>query len=227
MGKDWDFGNPVQQRRKGLKQQRNMARSVRWSAFALGAAAAAIVVSVLLGGGRLLVGQAPTRFQSSEAVFTPAHSGFGEAVRHFFGFEADPVQPIPFRHQLHVEEVGLDCNYCHDGVDRGPVARIPSINVCMDCHFDIATDREPIQLLTSYYDQGQEPPWQRVYGWNPEAHVRFNHAPHIRSEVECATCHGNVAAMTVAERAVDHTMRFCVRCHEQNQAPIECVTCHY
>jgi hypothetical protein len=32
----------------------------------------------------------------------------------------------------------------------------------MDCHFDIATDREPIQLLTSYYEQGhQHAGWQR------------------------------------------------------------------
>jgi hypothetical protein len=31
----------------------------------------------------------------------------------------------------------------------------------------------------------------------------------------------------VAERKVDHTMGFCVQCHKQNNAPIDCVTCHF
>jgi hypothetical protein len=33
--------------------------------------------------------------------------------------------------------------------------------------------------------------------------------------------------MTVAERAVDHTMGFCVNCHRQKNAPNDCMTCHY
>ena len=36
-----------------------------------------------------------------------------------------------------------------------------------------------------------EIPWQRVYGFTREAHVRFNHAPHIRASVDCSTCHGD------------------------------------
>ena len=44
--------------------------------------------------------------------------------------------------------------------------------------------------------------WRRVYNYFPESHVRFEHAPHIRAQVECSTCHGNQAAQTVARRAV-------------------------
>jgi len=32
-----------------------------------------------------------------------------------------------------------------------------------------------------------------VFDYTPEAHVRFNHAPHIRAKVDCATCHGPIA----------------------------------
>ena len=42
-------------------------------------------------------------------------------------------------------------------------------------------------------EKGIDLAWQRVYGFTREAHVRFNHAPHIRAKVECATCHGDIA----------------------------------
>lgn len=160
-------------------------------------------------------------------VFTPAHSTIGEAVRHFLGIRSIPEQPIAFSHELHLAEVGLACEFCHDSASVGPVARIPSIEICMSCHLEVATDRTQIQLLRSYYDRSEEPPWQRVYGWPSEAHVRFNHAPHIRADVGCATCHGNLGMMAAAERAVDHTMGFCVDCHTERQASKECQACHY
>ena len=70
----------------------------------------------------------------------------------------------------------------------------------MICHSQIATDRPLIKQVTDYSDKGIEIPWQRVYGFTREAHVRFNHAPHIRASVDCATCHGDIAKQTVAER---------------------------
>lgn len=210
-----------------LKYQGRSKRPQPWIAASTALFAAVVFLLLLVGGSRFVNGQTAASGSDADSVFTTAHDSLGDAVRHFLGWRPEPEQPIPFPHQTHIDEAFLECDYCHSGVARGPVARLPSVVLCMDCHFDIATDREPIQLLTSYYNQGQEPPWERVYGWHPESHVRFNHAPHIRAEVECATCHGNVAGMTVAERAVEHTMSFCVSCHEQNQAPIECTTCHY
>ena len=62
----------------------------------------------------------------------------------------------------------------------------------MICHSQIATDRPLIKQVTGYSEKGVEIPWQRVYGFTREAHVRFNHAPHIRASVDCATCHGDV-----------------------------------
>jgi hypothetical protein len=119
------------------------------------------------------------------------------------------------------------CTDCHETVERGPVAGIPSVKTCMICHSQIATDRPLIKEVTSYSEKGIEIPWQRVYGFTQGAHIRFNHAPHIRASVDCKTCHGDLAAMTVAERAVDHTMGFCVNCHRQKNAPNDCLTCHF
>jgi cytochrome c7-like protein len=162
----------------------------------------------------------------SSEVFTVEHRSVAAAVREFFGTRTPPVQPIAYTHKVHLAN-GMQCTDCHVGVDQGPDARIPSVNFCMTCHQVIATDKPEIKKLAAYKARGEDIPWQRVYGFEPSAHVKFNHAPHIRAGVDCSTCHGDMHTQTVAERKVDHTMGFCVQCHKQNNAPIDCVTCHY
>jgi Cytochrome c7 and related cytochrome c/Class III cytochrome C family len=164
--------------------------------------------------------------QDPSTVFTPAHATLGAAARDFFAIRSKPEQPIPFPHKTHIDKKA-ECVDCHESVAKGPIAGIPSVKTCMICHSQIATDRPLIKQVTSYSDKGVEIPWQRVYGFTREAHVRFNHAPHIRASVDCAACHGDVAKQSVAERVVDHNMGFCVKCHEQKNAPNECLTCHY
>jgi hypothetical protein len=160
------------------------------------------------------------------SVYSPSHKTLSSAVRHFFNVHPTATQPIPFPHKTHIAKQAM-CTDCHETVERGPVAGIPSVKTCMICHSQIATDRPLIKEVTSYSERGVEIPWQRVYGFPHEAHVRFNHAPHIRANVECSKCHGDIPNMTVAERAVDHTMGFCVNCHRENKAPNDCLTCHY
>ena len=164
--------------------------------------------------------------QVSSSVFTPAHRTTADAARDFFAIRPAAVQPIPFPHKTHIAKKAV-CADCHESADKGPIAGIPSVKTCMICHSQIATDKPLIKLVTGYADKGVEIPWQRVYGFTREAHVRFNHAPHIRASVACATCHGDVANQTVAERVVDHNMGFCVNCHRQKGASNDCLTCHY
>jgi hypothetical protein len=160
------------------------------------------------------------------SVFTPARGTLSEATREFFAIRPTAVQPIPFPHKTHIDKKAV-CADCHESADKGPVAGIPSVKTCMICHSQIATDKPLIKQVTDYSEKGIEIPWQRVYGFTHEAHVRFNHAPHIRASVDCATCHGDVANQTVAERSVDHNMGFCVNCHKQKNASNDCLTCHY
>ena len=162
----------------------------------------------------------------SSPVFTTGHRTVGDSVREFFGLRAKPIQPIAYTHKVHLAN-GMQCTDCHVGVDQGPDARIPSVNFCMTCHQVIATDKPEIKKLAAYRARGEDIPWQRVYGFEPSAHVKFNHAPHIRAGVDCVTCHGDMHTQTVAERKVDHTMGFCVQCHREHNAPVDCVTCHY
>jgi hypothetical protein len=164
----------------------------------------------------------------SSTVFTPAHATPGDAIREYLDRRPVGEQPIPFPHTTHVTKAMLKCTeYCHESVTKGPVAGLPSVKTCMICHDSIATDRPLIQKVTDYQKRGVDIPWKRVYGFTPEAHVRFDHAPHLRANVDCATCHGDVGKGTVATRAVNHTMGFCVDCHRSKQASNDCLTCHF
>lgn len=163
----------------------------------------------------------------STAVFTTAHPTIGAAFNDFLGRRPEPEQPLEFPHNIHAgKQIGCT-EYCHEGVLSGPAAGLPSVRTCMICHNTIATDRARIRRITQMREQGLDLAWQRVYGYPAQSHVRFNHAPHINANVECTTCHGNIAEGTVARRNVDLTMGFCVDCHNERKASIDCLTCHF
>jgi hypothetical protein len=164
----------------------------------------------------------------STGVFTTARATFGDAVGDFFGrHERRPDQPLEFPHNVHAGKNITCTEYCHEPVTSGPVAGLPSVRTCMICHNTIATDRPRIRQLTAMRERGEDFVWRRVFDYAPEAHVRFNHAPHIRAMVDCATCHGPIAQGTIAERNVDLNMGFCVNCHNERKASIDCLTCHF
>lgn len=195
---------------------------------------AALILAVTIGCEFRSPGQptwggesAPRSRWNTSPVFTPARASFAQAVRDFIGSHPTEVaQPFPFSHQIHLGK-GAVCTDCHASVEQGPRAGLPSINTCMICHSQIATDRPLIQQITEMQARGLDLNWNRVYSYLPESHVRFEHAPHIRAKVECSTCHGNQAEQTVARRAVDMNMNFCVSCHKERQASNDCLTCHY
>lgn len=160
-------------------------------------------------------------------VFTTARPTLAAAVNDFFGRRLEPVQPIEFPHNKHVDRKIACTEYCHESVTTGPVAGLPSVRTCMTCHNTVATDRPRIKTITALREQGRDLVWQRVYGYPAPAHVKFNHAPHIRAEVGCETCHGDVGKGTVATLNVDLSMGFCVNCHNEKKAPTDCLTCHF
>jgi hypothetical protein len=162
-----------------------------------------------------------------QGVFTTARPTLGAAVTEFFDRRPTPEQPLEFPHDIHAGKQIACTEYCHEAVSSGPEAGLPSVRTCLVCHNTIATNRPRIRQLTAMRERGEDFVWQRVYGYAPQAHVRFNHAPHIRAAVECTTCHGDIASGTVAERNVDLNMGFCVNCHNEKKASIDCLTCHF
>ena len=160
-------------------------------------------------------------------VFTTERPTIRDAINDFFGRRPRPQQPIDFPHNIHVDKK-IPCAFCHEGVERGPVAGIPSVNLCMICHVAIATDRPRIQQITGAARQGLDLPWQRVYGFAHEsARDVQSRAAHPRQASSARPVTATSAQQTVAQRNVDLTMGFCVTCHREKKAPNDCLTCHF
>jgi len=133
---------------------------------------------------------------------------------------------VAFPHDKHMA-LGLACLDCHSAADQRAAAGMPSVRKCMLCHEKLAADKPEVKKVRAYAARGVEIPWERVYGFAPSALVKFRHAPHYRSSIGCATCHGDVAKGTVAVLAVKHNMGTCLSCHRQYKATEDCAACHY
>jgi len=124
-----------------------------------------------------------------------------------------PAQPVPYSHELHVNQLGMDCRYCHNTVDQAAFAAIPPTQTCMNCHHAIRKDSEKLQRVRESFQTGKPVAWVKVHDL-PD-YVYFNHSVHVNSGVSCVECHGRVDRMN--EQGV-HTVRnmsmsWCLDCH--------------
>ena len=119
-----------------------------------GVSAWALVEVVLPSPGDARVGAIAVRDYGCFA----AHPDASAAVRDFLDIHPEhPVQPIAYTHTVHLAK-GLPCTFCHVGVDQGPEARIPGVNVCMSCHSSIATTGPEIKKIAAYKARGERFP---------------------------------------------------------------------
>lgn len=138
--------------------------------------------------------------------------------------DPSPLQPLAFSHRLHAGDYGIDCRFCHRGVGISRAAGIPPLSLCQSCHLHIASDRPEIVKLLDLMKRREPIAWVRVYGL-PE-HVYFPHMMHLRAKLVCARCHGDVAGMERIARGVALKMGWCLGCHREYRASIDCWSCH-
>ncbi len=136
-----------------------------------------------------------------------------------------PEQPVHFSHRLHVNEKGISCLVCHEGAVDTKQAGIPPLQTCMLCHDRIITGHPEIVNLRDHYISRKPVIWNKVQEKLPD-HVFFNHSVHVHKNIDCGVCHGNVREMDRVEQANQFTMGFCVKCHQEKKASIDCYTCH-
>lgn len=152
----------------------------------------------------------------------------GIAAAIFFT-QTPPDQPIQFPHDRHVG-MGASCLYCHPGAALGPTAGLPGIEKCWGCHQQVQKKSPELTILASFVERNEAVPWVPV-AIQPDF-VHFNHKPHVTAGVDCATCHGDLSKMTVAEPQKGQNMGWCLSCHKE-MAPeqwtklSDCATCHY
>jgi Cytochrome c7 and related cytochrome c/Class III cytochrome C family len=138
---------------------------------------------------------------------------------------APPTQPIAFDHRIHTQAAGLDCAFCHRTAASGVTAGLPDVQLCMDCHQTVGQGQPEIEKVRLAWNRQQSIDWQLVTRL-PD-HTRFVHDAHIQAGVACTTCHGNISQMQQVVQVRSLKMADCVACHQQNNAPTECSTCHY
>lgn len=148
-----------------------------------------------------------------------------------------PEQPILYSHKVHAGINQIDCKYCHVGAERGKAAVIPSLSVCMNCHYNIqgvsgtdpnypkAVYDKEIAKIYSYigfnpstlkYESEPKPiEWVKIH--NLPDHVYFNHAQHVKvGGIECQTCHGQIQEMDVVQQQENLSMGWCINCHRNS-----------
>ena len=146
-----------------------------------------------------------------------------------------PSQPIPYDHDLHVSQLGLDCRYCHSFVEHSGHANIPGANTCWNCHQHVQKGNpklaplraavgvdEDHKKLEGEAGEGFPIEWVRVHR-TPD-YVKFDHSAHVNRGVSCKSCHGDVHEMEVVHHDKSLSMSFCLDCHrepEKHLRPLE------
>lgn len=144
-----------------------------------------------------------------------------------------PRQPIFFRHDIHVGQLQMQCQYCHYSVGVSNEPGIPSMQTCMGCHSLYVTGRTPqnkveIKKLVAAWNAKKPVEWVRVH--ELARHVHFPHSRHIKGlgSQACASCHGNIARMPQVYKVNNvNNMGFCISCHLERKVSRDCSTCHY
>lgn len=139
-----------------------------------------------------------------------------------------PSQPISFSHKIHVDQVGMDCRYCHSFADVAGHSNVPTGNTCWNCHQHIQKESPKLAPLRKSMDpafpgyDGKPIEWVRIH--KAPDFVKFNHSAHLSRGISCQSCHGQVDMMEVVAQDQPLTMGWCLDCHrnpEKNLRPLE------
>lgn len=121
------------------------------------------------------------------------------------------AQPVPFSHDHHVTGLGIDCRYCHTGVERSAFAGIPPTSTCINCHKLIWNDSPLLEPVRESFRTGKPIAWARVHDL-PDF-VYFDHSIHVAKGVGCQSCHGRIDRMALTYQASSLQMEWCLDCH--------------
>ena len=155
-----------------------------------------IIFGLLLIGGVVTAGL--------NYYFTPKYTRVGY----------QPTQPVPFSHSIHVNQLGLDCRYCHDGVEKSWYSNVPAADTCINCHSAVRADDPKLEpIRASYKDENKPVEWVQIHKL-PD-YVYFNHSVHVNRGVSCVECHGRVDKMDEVRHEKHFSMTFCLDCHRE------------
>src|ERR1700710_809453 len=163
--------------------------------------------------GALLVGTGVTA--GVWYYFTPKYTRVGY----------QPIQPVPFYHSVHAGQLGIDCRYCHTGVEKSWFSNIPAASTCMNCHSQVLKDDPRLALVRESAATGKPIEWIQIHKLPDFAY--FNHSVHVNRGISCVECHGRVDQMETVFQHESQTMEWCLDCHrapEDHLRPLSQIT---
>lgn len=122
-----------------------------------------------------------------------------------------PTQPVPFSHAIHVQQLGIDCRYCHSFVEVAAHSNVPTTQTCMACHTQIRATSPKLEPIRISWKTGEPVNWIHIHKVPDYAY--FNHAVHVNRGVSCYSCHGAVNEMRVVYQHEPQSMAWCLDCH--------------
>jgi hypothetical protein len=122
-----------------------------------------------------------------------------------------PVQPVPYSHALHAGQLGIDCRYCHNTVEKTAFASLPPTQTCMNCHAGIRTSSAKLLPIRESWATGKPVEWVKIH--NLAQYVYFNHSAHVNHGVGCIECHGRIDRMEQVQQVKPLSMGWCLECH--------------
>jgi len=156
-----------------------------------------------------------------------------------------PVQPIHYSHKIHAGANQIECQYCHSSARISKHSGIPSLNVCMNCHENIADYNGEEDLEKGYTKDFYTNEIKKLYkavGWDEETQsytgdtepvkwvrihnlpdfVYFNHSQHVSvAGIDCQKCHGPVEEMEILYQYSPLTMGWCIDCHRESNIKVK------
>jgi hypothetical protein len=122
-----------------------------------------------------------------------------------------PVQPVPYSHALHAGQLGIDCRYCHNTVEKTAFASLPPTQTCMNCHAAVRTSSAKLLPIRQSWASGKPVEWVKIH--NLAQYVYFNHSAHVNHGVGCIECHGRIDRMEQVQQVKPLSMGWCLECH--------------
>lgn len=177
-------------------------------------------------------------------LLSSAYFGYGYLMQVGIDQGYMPVQPIHYSHKIHSGDNKIDCKYCHSSARVSKHSGIPSLNVCMNCHMNIAEYNGEEDLEKGYTKEFYTNEIKKLYkavGWDEETQqytgetqpvkwvrihnlpdfVYFNHAQHVEvAGVDCQKCHGPVEEMEIMYQHSSLTMGWCIDCHRETNVDV-------
>jgi hypothetical protein len=125
-----------------------------------------------------------------------------------------PEDVSGFNHLVHIDEVGLSCEDCHDAVYDDDAPGMPELDFCLSCHEDMDEDKPVEKMARFYFDEEGESRSKQVTALPEE--VVFSHLGHVEAELECSACHEGIETSVAVTSKLAIGMQDCMDCHDSS-----------